>query len=115
MRHEIAEPLGGHLDLREQTLPRSGPRGRPTREPGHVAVAKFGETARANGGEPFASVRDDDTSVEPGDQPGDLTLDVAKGQVGREKRMPGAKWHNLAHVEEGNLLAILEHRRDHGS
>jgi hypothetical protein len=34
--------------------------------------------------------------------------------MGREQGVTGAKRHDLTHVKEGDLLAILEHRRDLG-
>src|SRR4030095_960912 len=34
--------------------------------------------------------------------------------MGREQGMTGAKWHDLTHIKEGDLPAILEHRRDLG-
>src|SRR5215472_3369471 len=77
-RDEIAEPLGGHLDLGEQGQSRGSPRRRPTGEHGHVLVAELGETAGGNDGEPFATVRNDDPRVELGDQPLNLDFDVPK-------------------------------------
>ena len=114
-RDEIAEPLGRHLDLGEQGQSRGSPRRRPPGEHSQVLVAKLGETAGGNHGVPFATVRDDDTGVEPGDQPRNLAFDVPEWEVSREQGMTGAEGRDLAHVEEGDLPAVLEHRRDLGS
>src|SRR5262249_59785500 len=113
--HEITDPLGRYLDLQKQGLSGGGPLRRASGEHGHVVVVEIGQTAGRNGGESLTSVRDDDTSVEPRDEPGDLALDVPDRQVRRKQGVTGAERHDLAYVEEGDFPAILEHGRDLGS
>jgi hypothetical protein len=114
VHHEIAEPLGQHLDLGEKRQSRVGPGRRTAGERGHVLVPEPCQAVCRHGGDPVTAVRDDDARVAARNQPGDLTLDVPQRQVGREQWVTGAERHDLAHVKEGDLPAILEHRGDLG-
>ena len=114
VRHEIAETLGRHLDLGEQGQSRCGPGRSTAGEHCHVHVPEPCQAVCRHGGEPFTSVRDNDARVAARDQPAYLALDVPESQMGREQGVTGAKRHDLTHVKEGNLPAILEHRRDLG-
>src|SRR5262249_33599164 len=109
---EFTERLARHMDAGKHHKAGFAPCGISAVQEREVAIAGAGENGRSTLHQAIIVVAKDDARGEPRDKPCKAQLESAERDRARPKQVILRECKLLAHIDQGELVAIVEHRLD---